>query len=169
MPKLPLRLLVPGLLATLAAGGVAAASAGVSDVAGDVSGVLSALEITDRTPDAADEHIDAISKPDTPAGGGQSNGPDDNANDNAEEGAENANDGIGNSQASEQGLDHANDNAFDGSSNAEDGAANRSDVADEHAANRASGPDSLPDAAQESAPPDLPEAAAGHADPPGRP
>ena len=102
-----------GVLA-LGAASTAGASGGVSDAAGNVGDVLAALHVTDRTPDAADEHIDAIEQPD-----GQSGAQGDEANGNASEGAENADDGINNSNASDEGLDHAADNASEGAGNAD--------------------------------------------------
>jgi hypothetical protein len=107
-----------GLLAVGAVGTVGA-SGGVSDAAGNVGDVLAALHVTDRTPDVADEHIDAIEQPDAPSGHEQAGEPSENANDNASEGADNADDGIGNSSASENGLDHAAENASEGSGNAD--------------------------------------------------
>ena len=107
-----------GLLAVGAIGTVGT-SGGVSDVAGNVGDVLAALNVTDRTPDVADEHIDAIEQPDGAPDGAGSSGLDEHANDNASEGADNADDGINNSSASETGLDNAADNASEGSGNAD--------------------------------------------------
>jgi hypothetical protein len=103
-----------GVLALGAAGAVGA-SGGVSDAAGNVGDVLAALHVTDRTPDVADEHIDAIEQPNGEPGAQDG----EQANDNAAEGADNADDGINNSNASDNGLDHAADNAFEGAGNAE--------------------------------------------------
>jgi hypothetical protein len=107
------------VLATAAATGVSAAGR-VSEVTGNVQDVLEALNITDRTPDAADVHIDDIPQPngaENPVGGPNNAG--EHANDNAQhgldtaaEGGENAGDGIQN--ASDEGLEHADDHALDG-------------------------------------------------------
>lgn len=131
-----------GVLA-LATVGVVGASGGVSDAAGDVGDVLAALHITDRAPDSADEHIDAIEQP-ADEGVGE---PADEANDNASEGAENADDGINNSSASETGLDNAADNAFEGADNADGDHAPDAlpEQADEHADDAGSAGPGVPD------------------------
>lgn len=112
--KKRLALVAADVLAIGAVGAVGA-SGGVSDAAGNVNDVLAALNITDKTPDVADGHIDAIEQPD-----GAGEDANDNANENASDGAENADDGINNGDASDTGLDNAADNASDGSGNADD-------------------------------------------------
>ena len=59
-------IILVGAAATVGAAG------GVSEVAGNVEDVLDALQITDRTPVVANEHIDAIEQPDI--AGGQPDG-----------------------------------------------------------------------------------------------
>ncbi|MDP9236936.1 MAG: hypothetical protein M3P30_05990 [Chloroflexota bacterium] len=100
----------------------ASAAHGVSDVAGSPAAVLEALHITDRTPDVADGHIDAIDggqAENEDADSPDANSPNEHANDNASEGAGNADDGINNSNASDTGLGHASPNASNGSGNAD--------------------------------------------------
>ena len=141
-----------------AAVGVSAAG-GVSDVAGNVADVLAKLDITDRTPDEADGHIDAIQQPE--GNGEAADGletANENANENAEhgldtaaDGADNAGDGIDN--ASEQGPENADERAFDGADNADvelPDAADNGDVELPDAADN--GDVTLPDAATDNLP-----------------
>lgn len=136
----------------LGAAGTVGAAGGVSDVAGNVDDVLAALNVTDRAPDQADGHIEAIEQHDSEGGSSTGGDPNDNANDNADD-ADNADDGINNSNASDTGLDHASDNASEGSGNAEDGPSlpdSASDNAGEGSGNAENGP-SLPDNANDHA------------------
>lgn len=130
-----LALVAAGVLAVGAASAVGA-SGGVSDAAGNVNDVLAALHVTDKTPDVADEQIDAIEQPD-----GGPEGSDASANENASEGADNADDGINNSNASDTGGDHAADNASEGSGNADSAPDGLPEQADEHADDAADNPD----------------------------
>lgn len=148
--KKRLAFIAAGVLAVGAAGAVGA-SGGVSDAAGNVNDVLAALNITDKTPDVADEHIDAIEQP----GGAEDADAsvNESANENASEGADNADDGINNSNASDEGLDHAADNASEGAGNADAASDGLPEQADERAdgapgTEGANVPD-LPDAADD--------------------
>jgi hypothetical protein len=99
------------------AAGAVGAAGGVSEVAGNVRDVLTALDITARTPDQADVHLDAIAQSDAAAqsldtAGEHADEHADHGLANAAERGDNAGDGIQN--ASEQGLSHANDQALDG-------------------------------------------------------
>jgi hypothetical protein len=120
--------------AALSAG---AAPGGVSDVAGNVQDVLAALNITDRTPDAADGHIEDIQQPEgtgegLDTAGAHANDAAQHGLDTAAEGADNAGDGIEN--ASDEGLDHANENALDGPAGGPPDATELPEDADDNAA-----------------------------------